>query len=364
MDAAALAPQHGDQGSLLWDPVGVQGFPPADSKSSAAASQQAPAEPEGAQPPTRLYYAQVTPSMWSVTSGRTSLDPVLGDRLYRRRHQWTQNESKVRELELRRLHDPELVTRDGIPDFSRECPTPLHLFLTAGSSGKSREIVRTNFLTPCRKAACPRCSTLRRRKWAQRAFTEINLASRTWFVTMTATPGTMRKWFSAAGLEYSPGIGRDLAPSQYDAVVKAAYRDIQLWKKRLARDVRGLRFLVTVEKHTGKRAETAWGKAGLGDYYGLPHFHAFVHEDGNRVRYAELKKQTRKWIGFFVAKLVDKDDEKAAWYACKYLSKDNGSRNVWPSFRYGRPSEARLAAAWDDIPAEIEDLEISDRSAV
>jgi hypothetical protein len=154
----------------------------------------------------------------------------------------------------------------------------------------------------------------------------------------------MAKWLSAASIEYAPRVGLDLKTCQYDLVASAGRRDVKLAQMRLQEKFPGTRFLVTVEKHTGKRAKTVGGKKPNGDYLGLPHFHMFVHETNSEISWRELKRQFDR-IGLSECKLVDKNDAKAAWYICKYISKDNGSRNLWPSQRYGRPTKEALHGA-------------------
>lgn len=259
---------------------------------------------------------------------------------------WTGNLSKVLRMEWERLH----VLGGVPPDVSRGCADPIRLYIQAGGLQPGEQRVTTTCVIRCRK--CDICQSNRRRMWAARAYVELELARRSWFVTLTATPEKMSEWFRAADLIYAPGVGRTLSSGDYDKVVFQAYRDIQKWKKRVQRAVPGIRYLFTVERHTGKRSVTAWGKAGLGDHFGLPHFHAFVHETDAPITYNKLKKASRP-IGFFNAKLVDPDDAKAVWYACKYLTKDNGSRNCWPSFRYGRPTVWQLENLLDDLDAEL-----------
>ena len=338
-----LEPATSDQGILFFGGVGVL---PDE-------------EPLLSGPPDRDRAEQAAkphPSLYSCTGDsedvssyqRVRHEPVQEDRL-RQRRIWTPNVSKIQRMEYDRLQSQARRGLDEyIPDYSRGCTNAIHLRIFAGKNRLMGAECNTELLVKCGRTDCYQCASHRRRMWAARAFAEIMASPRTWFVTLTASQESMTKWLSAAEVEYSPGCGRNLALWQYDATVKAGYRDIQLWKKRVGLLAPRLRFLVTVEKHTGKRTKTASGKVSNGDYLGLPHFHMFVHERDTPVSWRKLKANSER-IGLSEIKLVDRTDEKAAWYICKYLSKDNGSRNLWPSFRYGRLTNGDLDASVEEF---------------
>lgn len=170
----------------------------------------------------------------------------------------------------------------------------------------------------CRR--CEWCLRERAKEWAAKAKTEIERAPRTWFATFTATPDQHYRWLLEARLLCSkdhPFEARTDA-EQFALRCRAAGSDITRYIKRIRKQSgTRIRYLFVAERHAS----------------GLPHWHALVHEvlADKPIRKAVLKGQ---WPhGFSQFKLVESSG--AAWYLCKYLSKDMATR-VRSSLQYGR----------------------------
>lgn len=176
---------------------------------------------------------------------------------------------------------------------------------------------------PCRK--CAACLRIRAATWRERAFAETKAAPRTWLCTFTLTHDEQyralllaRKWMA----ERSRSFEEESEPNQFCARVRAINPEITRYVKRVRKQSgASLRYLWVAERHMG---------GGVHD--GLPHFHALFHEvDETRpLRKSVLKEQWR--LGFSTFKLAE---PHAAYYLCKYLSKDLATR-VRGSLKYGQ----------------------------
>ena len=178
---------------------------------------------------------------------------------------------------------------------------------------------------PCRK--CSACLRRRAMLWAHKAKAEIQSASRTWFATFTGNPDEQFRWLSLARLNRLNSSCEFDAPSEHAEfcdIVGAAGPDITRYVKRIRKESGALiRYLIVAERHKS----------------GQPHWHALIHEvdPAKPIRKAVLKGQ---WPhGFTQFKLVE--NHGAAWYLCKYLSKDLATR-VRASLRYGTDPKTTL----------------------
>jgi len=184
---------------------------------------------------------------------------------------------------------------------------------------------------------CGWCLLMRRNMWAHRAIDEFNRSARTWFGTITLSPGEHFRALTRArqqtsgvvtrtpqGLSYGPGRRSpvpwdDLAPqAQFCALVREHGTELTKFLQRVRKNSGApMRYLMVAEAHKS----------------GLPHFHILVNEaDFMRpVRKAVLKAAWKQ--GFTKWSLVT--DPRAAAYVCKYLAKDALTR-VRASARYGQ----------------------------
>lgn len=166
--------------------------------------------------------------------------------------------------------------------------------------------------------------------WAHRAKAEIEQAQRSWFGTLTLTAEAQAtaqvkavKWAMRHGLNWN-----DMEPGdQFAAVHRQIGPELTKWLKRV-RKVSGarLRYLLVVEAHEGG-----------GQHHGMPHYHCLVHEVLGSAPVTERQLRfawARHGGGFTEFKLVRQDDPRAAFYVCKYLSK-NALARVRASARYG-----------------------------
>lgn len=221
-------------------------------------------------------------------------------------------------------------------DVSGRCENPRLVELTGRPQADWRRLLRyivvapgtstslhVELLTPCRR--CQPCLKARARMWAARAMHEIRTARRTWFCTYTLRPEAHYimqcravAHADARSIPVAELTGDDLFNRQSDEVGK----EITLMIKRLRKELKlpqSLRYLIVREKHKT----------------GLPHWHAFIHEQtaDALIKHAMLAAQWQ-W-GFAKYKLVDEGDPRAAFYVSKYLGKSNEGR-VRASLRYGR----------------------------
>lgn len=211
-------------------------------------------------------------------------------------------------------------------------PVPVELYAApAAEKGRYIEVgpmddkpLRLNMETRCRK--CEACLKARRIEWTMRARWECEIATRTWFGTLTLRPdeqhmALMRARRDAArrGFDFE-----SLSPDhQFRERCRVIGRWVTLYLKRLRKQTGAkLRFVCVFEAHAS----------------GLPHIHMLVHETSytDIVRERQLREQ---WLqGFSRWKLMPEGDKRAANYVCKYLSKDARAR-VRASVRYGKPAD-------------------------
>lgn len=177
----------------------------------------------------------------------------------------------------------------------------------------------------CRQ--CPQCLRERRLLWGNRAVQEYRASSRTWFGTLTIAPEN-RYRFLALTRQRLDAQHCDLAGltprQQFAEVHKTTGPVVTEYIKSLRgsrKSALPFRFLLTVEPHKD------W----------TPHYHMLVHEvtDLHPVRKAILDGRWKH--GFSQWRLVL--DNKAAFYAAKYLGKFSMAR-VQASKNYGEANQA------------------------
>lgn len=191
-------------------------------------------------------------------------------------------------------------------------------------------------MVPCRK--CTACLKDRAYLWGNRAKREYLQAPRTWFGTLTFNPGERYKALleterrlSAGAVDFTKLPG----PERFKELNRTLSPLVTKWQKRLRWPRKGIlpahpgsklirkpregllyRYLLTVEPHED------W----------TPHYHLLIHEVSidNPIRNAHLEDD---WPhGLVHWRLVK--DEKAAFYAAKYLGKYSVAR-VHASESYG-----------------------------
>jgi hypothetical protein len=160
----------------------------------------------------------------------------------------------------------------------------------------------------CRK--CRECGKARAALWATRATTEIIEARRTWFATLTLSPGEQFKALAQASTALrTQGKAFEEVSEDERSLALSAY-PVAEWQKFIKRLRKGgavVRTILVVEHHKS----------------GLPHMHALIHERGEPVTHRQLSMQWR--LGFSQFKLVAEGDERiASRYVCKYLIKSGG----------------------------------------
>lgn len=172
----------------------------------------------------------------------------------------------------------------------------------------------------CRK--CHTCRAKRAAQWREKARSELSRASRTWFCTFTLSPDEQFRFKTMARVaDHRNGdlFEQRTEEDKFRRVCDMIGPEITRYVKRVRKQSGApLRYLFVTEKHIS----------------GDPHFHALIHEvnAGMPLRKAVLKEQ---WLlGFTRFKLVD-EPRNAAWYLCKYISKEAATR-VRCSLRYGK----------------------------
>lgn len=171
----------------------------------------------------------------------------------------------------------------------------------------------------CRK--CPPCLKARAAMWRSRSETELALAGRTWFGTLTLSPAEHFKVTSNARLRLARqgfDFDRLSEEEQFAERHKSISPEITRFLKRVRKEANvPLRFILVAEAHKS----------------GMPHYHLLIHEPvGMPVRHRVLKEQWR--LGFSNFKLVEAG-KVAARYVCKYLAKSSIAR-VRASVGYGQ----------------------------
>lgn len=260
----------------------------------------------------------------------------------------------LRYLRLKRqarqmLHAGAVRTETGAiqAHYHGGCEAPVLLKLTHRSIGKmpSLEIQITG---RCRR--CNVCKRYRASHWAERAMRELMVAERTWFATLTFRPEIQvqveARCRSAVGL----ACGWDdltLAERMRDQC-RILSPSVTRWMKRLRKAGLRFRYLLVAEPHKSE----------------LVHYHVFLHEnDPNRPirKNADLDGTWLQGFSSFelVKTLTDHDRRKAAWYACKYITKNSETR-IRASLRYGDEIYARAAYLRNLFPeVDLIDMERS-----
>jgi len=201
-------------------------------------------------------------------------------------------------------------------DFSGDCLDPPTLERWGHSyvkpSGRIEPARSASFTVRCRK--CANCAKANAKQWAIRAAAEMELAPRTWFVTLTFR----------AEIHW---IFERKAEKQGRSIFDLEFKEVQKMFKRMRKAGHSFRYLLATEAHKS----------------GLPHFHLLLHENAlspftSRIlsgnQHEGLKPQF--WDhGQVHCRLVPQDRAWArAWYLCKYISKDPSARQR-ASIQYG-----------------------------
>lgn len=221
-------------------------------------------------------------------------------------------------------------------DVSGNCMFPNYVELTgrrtAGPDGYVYSSdglcsVRTSVLVACNR--CPTCAQNRYRLWYSRAITEVRLAPRTWFGTLTFKPEVHYQNDLKIDREKKTSYGAaKLSVDQLWAFrCDITGREVQKYIKRLRKSGADLRVLAIAERHTKQMA-------------GYPHWHLLLHEVKEPVRH---KKLCYYWdrtgpfdIGHTNFKLVA-DGRASVAYVCKYIAKHIDQR-IRCSRYYGKLS--------------------------
>lgn len=175
---------------------------------------------------------------------------------------------------------------------------------------------------PCRR--CRACLQYRGWEWSVRAQSELKLARRTWFTTLTAPDDYHYQVLCAALSEKGRGFKNE--QEEFVARSQVLGRDVTLFFKKLRNNTKvPFRYILVSEEHE------------KGNRRGLPHYHALIHETSERsITWRELRQA---WAFIDEHKLVYSDGVAA--YCTKYLTKTMKAR-VRASLGYGlgtaRPS--------------------------
>lgn len=210
-------------------------------------------------------------------------------------------------------------------DISGDClhPKTIEHFARPGDArkflypGKGRHSLSLVMHVRCRQ--CERCIRLRRHEWIRRALREVQVADRTWLVTLTMRPEEHYRLLVQAQ-KNKRDISTETARLQ--AELAEAGREATLYLKRLRKESGSrLRYLLIAEQHKS----------------GLPHYHMLIHERSGCVKHATLQGQWH--LGFSHAKLLE--DVNGARYVAKYLMKCKGLR-VRASLHYGHDTPSGI----------------------
>jgi len=157
----------------------------------------------------------------------------------------------------------------------------------------------------CRK--CQHCLKRRSALWAHRAYQEVKISSRTWFLTFTLSPTNRVRAKILASRRYGN--------EDFSSIAKVVSNWFTLYMKRVRKNSGlKLRYLMAIEEHKD----------------GFPHLHALVHEMG--VPLSKRVLQAEWPYGFTNCKLCSPD---TARYVTKYLAKSQMAR-VRASLNYGQ----------------------------
>lgn len=174
-------------------------------------------------------------------------------------------------------------------------------------------------LIRCRK--CAKCLRYKQRVWTAKAISEVRMASRTWFGTLTVGPDR-RLWAASVAAklvkERRCEEWNDLTMLERTRILAGALSpEITRWFKRVRKESGvPLRYLLVTEPHKD----------------GFPHFHMLLHELGQPVGKRLLERQWK--YGFSQWRLIESGNVAAVGYVCKYLTKSAQTR-VRASKAYG-----------------------------
>lgn len=176
----------------------------------------------------------------------------------------------------------------------------------------------------CRK--CASCLMHRARLWTARGVDEVTASTRTWFGTLTVRPEDRFMLRVKARARTHDRASKPFdqmnRSEQFGELAWHLGRECTTFLKRVrAQSAAPLRYLLVYEAHKS----------------GDPHAHILIHEQGVPVTKQLLERQWK--LGFSHWRLTG-DDPRAAFYACKYLSKEALTR-VRASLRYGQPTLVR-----------------------
>lgn len=243
---------------------------------------------------------------WDLAS---HCDSPINFELFGRPAQWTNDaliKRGVAPRMVRKLISTGLIRPDRALDGFRYDPGSDHPLLL-------------ELIVPCRR--CGPCLRRRAWQWRMKALEEMRAASRTWFLTLTLSPDQHFRVLSVARNachERSTRFEELSEADQFAARVAACTPDITRYVKRVRKESGApLRYLLVAERHES----------------GLPHFHALLHEVSAAMPVRKRTLQGQWLLGFSQVKLTT--DEAAAWYVCKYLTKELATR-VRSSLRYGK----------------------------
>jgi hypothetical protein len=212
----------------------------------------------------------------------------------------------------------------GKPNPELACSAPVEIFafgypdaVSVDQGFETDGALSHRIAARCRK--CEGCLKHRARLWTARAITEVAVAPRTWFGTLTLAPvHAFRFRLLADRLSERQGSPWSLleAPEQFQKVAAQVGPDLQRFLKRIRKQSGAvLRYLLVLEAHKS----------------GVPHWHILLHECSGTISKRLLEEQWK--LGFSHWRLCDPD---AAYYACKYLAKSSLAR-VRASQSYGSP---------------------------
>lgn len=183
------------------------------------------------------------------------------------------------------------ATRYRVPG-APYCDAPVPIYRTEKPAKGGYVGLEFEMLGPCRR--CPKCLTFRALRWAERIQREAQSAARNWLVTLTFSP---------------QHLALILLRSKRDEeeLERVAYRDLQLWLKRLRKAGAQFRFAAVPE---------------YGEEKGRLHYHLIMHEAAA----GSLTKRLMQahWPSFSHCRLVRGgafDLDRTARYVSKYLTK-------------------------------------------
>ncbi len=217
--------------------------------------------------------------------------------------------------------------------YAGNCTAPVEIFcrglpdkIMVGLLMESDRHTVSTIETPCRK--CEPCLRARSQLWAARARDELAMASRTWFGTLTLAPAiALQLRFGTQSVLAVRGhaLGELTEDELFRATAVSASTELTKWLKRIRKNSGAtLRYMLVCEKHKS----------------GIPHWHVLIHEHQGKVLKSQLEASWR--YGFSHFRLVERGNERTAWYVTKYLSKSALAR-VRASQSYGSPKAETIA---------------------